>query len=153
MSEATDITARIQRIEDIEAIRRLKYRYCGLCDNGFQADEIAALFTEDGVWVAGEPWGDFEGREAIAGFFRTMPDSVSFSVHALSNGEIDVDGNTAHARWRTLIPTTLKQEGGGVPHWMFCDYEDELRKEAGQWLFTRITADVTRSASHADGWD
>ena len=82
-----------------------------------------------------------------------MPDSVSFSVHALSNGEIDVDGNTAHARWRTLIPTTLKEEGGGVPHWMFCDYEDELRKEAGQWLFTRITAAVTRSASHADGWD
>ena len=153
MSEATDLVARIQQLEDIEAIRRLKYRYCGLCDNGFQADEIAALFFTDGVWEAGEPWGDFEGREAIAGFFRTMPDSVSFSVHALSNGEIDVTGDTAHARWRTLIPATFKQEEGGVPHWMFCDYEDHLRKEGGRWLFTRIKAVVTRTASHAQGWD
>ena len=154
MSESTDLAARLQKMEDIEAIRRLQYRYCGLCEDGFLADEIAALFTADGVWAAGEPWGDYEGREAIAGFFRTMPNAVSYSVHALMNDEIDVDGDTARARWRGLIPGTFVQEdGSGIPHWSFCIYDEELRKEGGQWFFTHVSVNVTRAASHLEGWD
>lgn len=153
MSELDDLISRVQRLEDLEAIRRLKHKYCGLCDNAFQADDIAALFTEDGVWEAGEPWGNFVGPEAIAEFFRGMPEAVSYSVHALSNEEIDIEGDTATARWRTLIPVSMILEGKNVPHWMFCDYYDEYRKEQGVWKFTRIKADVTRTASHADGWD
>ena len=36
---------RLQRIEDIEAIRLLKHRYCAFCDDNYDADGIAALFT------------------------------------------------------------------------------------------------------------
>lgn len=153
MSELDKLMSRIQRLEDLEEIRRLKHRYCGLCDDAFQADEIAALFTDDGVWEAGEPWGNFIGPEAIAEFFKGMPEAVSYSVHALSNEEIDIEGDTAKAKWRTLIPVSLILEGENVPHWMFCDYYDEYRKEGGVWKFSRIKADVTRTASHADGWN
>lgn len=153
MTDMNDLLARLQKLEDLEAIRRLKHKYCGLCDAGFQADKLALLFTDDGVWEAGEPWGDFEGPEAIADFFRTMPDAVSFSIHALSNEEIDIDGTTATARWRTLIPATLKLPEGDVPHWMFCDYTDEYRKVDGRWLFSRIKADVIRTAAYSEGWD
>ena len=44
---------RLQRIEDIEAIRLLKHRYCAFCDDNYDADGIAALFTENAVWDAG----------------------------------------------------------------------------------------------------
>jgi hypothetical protein len=37
-------------LEDAEAIRNLKARYAGLCDNQYDADGIASLFTEDAVW-------------------------------------------------------------------------------------------------------
>jgi len=153
MTDLNDLDARLQKLEDIEEIRRLKFKYCGLVDAGFLADELAALFTDDGVWEAGEPWGNFEGKKAIADFFRGQQPAVSFSVHALSNGEIDVDGDTAKARWRTLVPATFNMEEGRVAHWMFCDYTDEYRRVDGRWLFSRIKADVTRTATYADGWD
>ena len=44
---------RLQALEDAEAIRNLKARYAALCDNQYDADGIAALFTEDATM--GEP--------------------------------------------------------------------------------------------------
>ena len=44
------IERRLQALEDAEAIRNLKARYAALCDNQYDADGIASLFTEDAVW-------------------------------------------------------------------------------------------------------
>ncbi len=153
MTDLNDLHARVQKLEDIEEIKRLKFKYCNLVDAGFLADELGALFTQDGTWEAGEPWGSFEGREAIIEFFRAQQAVVNFSVHALSNPEIDLDGDTAKGRWRTLVPATLNLEEGSVAHWMFCDYTDEYQKVGGCWLFSRVKADVTRAATYAEGWD
>jgi ketosteroid isomerase-like protein len=60
---------RLQALEDAEAIRNLKARYAALCDNHYDADGIAMLFTEDALWES-PALGRFEGREAIRGFFR-----------------------------------------------------------------------------------
>ena len=60
-----EMMKRLQTLEDIEAIRKLKFRYASLCDYGYQAEELATLFTEDAVWEAGEPWGNFVGPGAI----------------------------------------------------------------------------------------
>ena len=59
---------RLQALEDAEAIRNLKARYAALCDDQYDADGIAALFTEDALWES-PALGRFEGREAIRGFF------------------------------------------------------------------------------------
>jgi len=152
VTQENDLSARIQVLEDIEEIRRLKFLYGRLCDDGFDVDGLSEVFTEDAVWTVGEEWGSYVGIEAIINFFRTMPDAVSFSVHALSNGEIDVDGDSAKARWRTLIPCSVIEENSHTPHWMFCDYYDEYRKVNGRWLFSRIHGDVTHNVPHKDGW-
>ena len=55
---------RIQRLEDIEAIKQLKAEYCAYCDDGYNPDGIANLYTEDAVWDGG-PFGRYEGRDAI----------------------------------------------------------------------------------------
>jgi uncharacterized protein (TIGR02246 family) len=60
---------RLQLLENAEAIRNLKARYAALCDNQYDADGIASLFTEDAVWES-PGLGRFEGREAIRNFFR-----------------------------------------------------------------------------------
>jgi hypothetical protein len=41
---------RLQALEDAEAIRNLRARYAALCDNQYDADGIAMLFTEDALW-------------------------------------------------------------------------------------------------------
>jgi len=60
---------RLQVLEDAEAIRNLKARYAALCDQQYDADRIAVLFTEDAQWES-PGLGRFEGREAIRNFFR-----------------------------------------------------------------------------------
>src|SRR4051794_21078126 len=59
---------RLQALEDAEAIRNLKARYAALCDNQYDADAIAMLFTEDALWES-PALGRFAGREAIRSFF------------------------------------------------------------------------------------
>jgi ketosteroid isomerase-like protein len=63
------IERRLQVLEDAEAIRNLKARYAALCDNQYDADGIARLFTDDAVWESPAP-GRFEGCDAIRNFFR-----------------------------------------------------------------------------------
>ena len=43
--DLTDLERRIRALEDIEAIKQLKYRYADACDRGYDADTLADLFT------------------------------------------------------------------------------------------------------------
>jgi hypothetical protein len=151
-SPLDDLLIRVARLEDIEQIRRLKHRYCSLCDQGYKAEEIAAIFTPDGVWEASEPYGRIVGRDAMVRFFRSMPSSVSFSVHSVCNSIIDVDGDVAHGSWRSVIPATFTIDGRAVPHWLFSSYDDTLRKVDGHWLFTHMRSVIQKVSEHRLGW-
>ena len=70
--DSKDLERRIQLLEDIEAITTLKYQYCHYCDANYDADRIAALYTEDAIWE-GRDIGKFEGREAIRRFLKVLP--------------------------------------------------------------------------------
>jgi hypothetical protein len=52
---------RLQALEDAEAIRNLKVRDAALCDDQYDAEGIAALFTEDAIWES-PALGRYEGR-------------------------------------------------------------------------------------------
>src|SRR5262245_34363360 len=41
-----DLNKRITRLEDIEAIKQLKARYCEICDDNHNPDRITSVFTE-----------------------------------------------------------------------------------------------------------
>ena len=81
---------RLQLLENAEAIRNLKARYAALCDNQYDADGIASLFTEDAVWES-PGLGRFEGREAIRNFFRGASAIFSFAIHYSLNSHIEVE--------------------------------------------------------------
>src|SRR5580700_5455554 len=97
---------RLQALEDAAAIRNLKARYAALCDKQYVADGIAMLFTEDALWESPD-LGRFEGREAIRSFFRGASEIFSFAIHYSLNGHIEVDGETAQARWYLFMPCTV----------------------------------------------
>ena len=97
---------RLQALEDAEAIPNLKARYAALCDAQYDADGIAMLFTEDALWES-PGLGRFEGREAIRGFFRGASGIFSFAIHYSLNGQIEVEGDTAQARWYLFMPCTV----------------------------------------------
>jgi hypothetical protein len=152
-TELTAILARLRRLEDYEEILRLKHRYCLLCDQNYNGDEIVKLFTPDGVWDAGELYGRFVGHEAMREFFRQIPTAVSFAVHTAMNPIIDVEGETARATWQAVLPSTFIVDGKPVPHWTFSQYEDRLAKVDGRWLFTYMRSNIKKVAAHRDGWE
>ena len=71
---------RVQALEDVNAIRHLKARYAAYCDDQYNPDGLAALFTEDAVWES-QGLGRFEGREAIRAFLGVENYSCSCVTH------------------------------------------------------------------------
>ena len=97
---STDSLAqRIQTLESIEAIKKLKAHYCALCDNHYDADGLATLFTEDAVWDGGG-FGRHEGREAIRKFFESAPEIFPFAIHNVMNPIIEISEDNANAATR-----------------------------------------------------
>ena len=129
------LAAKMQRLEDIEAIHNLKAKYCDFCDDGYDADGIASLFVEDAVWEGEVPVRKkHEGREAIRALFSGMSNELRFAVHNVINPIIEVNGDTAHATWNLLQPCTKDRQGycgSGV-------YQANLVKINGQWFFKNL---------------
>ena len=139
---------RIQRLEDIEAIKQLKAEYCAYCDDGYNPDGIAKLYMENAVWD-GHALGRFEGREAIREFFRGAPQQISFAIHNVMNPRIEVDGETAKGEWYLLQPMT-DTNGQGI--WLTAVYHDRYRKVDGVWMFEHVDIEIRFLSPYEGGW-
>ena len=126
---------RLRALEDIEEIKRLKARYCAYCDDNYDADGIASLFTEDAVWDGGMR-GRAEGREGIRDFFVGAPQRLSFAVHMVLNPIIEVDGDKAKGAWY-LFQTCTYAEGNQAV-WGSARYDEEYIREGVEWKFKSL---------------
>jgi len=136
-------------LEDAEAIRNLKAHYAALCDAQYDADGIAMLFTEDALWES-PGLGRFEGREAIRGFFRGASGIFSFAIHYSLNGQIEVEGDTAQARWYLFMPCTVA--AGNQAMWRAgIDHETYARVD-GAWMFRHKRSEPLMSVRFETGW-
>ena len=144
---------RIARLEDIEAIRRLKHRYMAYADDGYDAENIVTLMTADAVWDGGEAFGRQEGAEAFGAMVREVGKQIGFAAHLALNEIIDVDGDSARGRWWLLMPcTALDDQGKDEARWIFATYDDRLVKRDGRWLFAHTVFDVKAFCAHKEGW-
>lgn len=146
-----DLEDRLRRVEAAEEIRCLKARYCDLCDDGYDADALTALFTDDAVWDGGE-LGCFEGRDRIHRFFQNMPNVMSFAVHHVTNSAVNVDSTARRAtgRWYLLQAATTVENNSAV--WLMARYEDELVHLDDTWKFQRVTLRARAFSPYEDGW-
>ncbi len=140
---------RLQTLEDAEAIRNLKARYAALCDDNYDADGIAALFTEDALWES-PALGRFEGREAIRSFFKGASGIFSFAIHYSLNGHIEVKGDTASARWYLFMPCTVA--AGNQAMWRArIDHETYVRVDS-IWMFRHKRSEPLMNSPFEAGW-
>jgi hypothetical protein len=146
------LAARVQRLEDLEAIRRVKHEYCAYCDAGYDPEGIASLFLPEGIWDAGADFGRYVGREAIAGFFRNVGPSVAFAAHVVTNERIDVEGERARGVWWLVMPSTFHEDGRKVDRWLFSEYTDDFVKREGRWYIAHLRSNIHRNAPHLEGW-
>jgi len=144
-----NIEARIQRLEDIEAIKRLKHQYAIYCDEAFDPVRLAPLFTKDAVWDGG-PMGRYVGRETIAAFFGAASSAMIFGVHHMMNAVIDVDGDTATGQWHLWQPCT--HAAGPIALWVAGRYDDRYVREDGVWRFSHLKITLTMMSPYEAGW-
>ena len=140
---------RMQALEDVNAIRNLKARYAAYCDDNYNPDGIAALFTENAVWES-QGLGRFEGREAIREFFRGASQLFTFAIHYSLNGQIDVTGDTAQAQWYLFMPCTLGADNRAM--WRAVIDKETYVRIDGEWKFSSKTSAPLFHTPYEEGW-
>lgn len=135
----TDLQRRIALLEDLEAIRQLKARYCAICDDDHNPAHIASVFAPDGIWE-GAGFGTAQGHEAIRDLFRKFRKLISFSQHNVMNPQIRVDGDRATGSWYFLGPFTFRK--GNEDKWLAIRYDDDYVRSDGEWKLQHLRARV-----------
>ncbi len=159
-AEVASLRLRVESSESVLAIQALKARYGELVDRRFSAgavvdapsltrvaDAAAALFTLDGVWDGGPGLGRVAGRQAIAA--RLAETTLTFSRHFFMNPRIEVDGETARARWDVLSPC---RRPDGSSYWMSGYEDDEYARTDGVWLHRSMRLTTVFMARVGEGW-
>jgi ketosteroid isomerase-like protein len=144
-----ELAQRVQTLEDIESIKKLKARYTSYCDNGYEPDGIASLFTEDAVWDGGV-FGRCEGREAIRKFFQGASKMLPFAIHYVMNPIIEVNGNTATGSWYLFQTCTFAEGNQAV--WGAARYSEEYVKRGGEWKFKNLKVNSEFWTPYDQGW-
>lgn len=127
-----DILQRLQRLEDLEAIRALKHHYLNACDRK-DVQVITDCFAEGEIWIDFGPIGTFRDREAFIQVYREMACQPQvIDLHHAANPEITLESdNTASACWAIYYfnldaDSGLTRQLGGT-------YQDRYRKSEGRW--------------------
>ena len=139
----------LQRLEDIEAIKQLKADYCALCDEGYDEDRLADLFTEDAVWDGGDR-GKNQGQEEIRSFFKAAPRRLPFAIHMVTNPIIEVNGDQATGIWYLFQACTYAE--GNRAFWGSGRYDEEYVRVDGEWRFQHLKLTSHFWTPFDEGW-
>ena len=139
---------RITRLEDIEAIKQLKARYCHICDDDHNPETVKTVFAEDGIWESAD-FGTARGHAEISELFANFRKMFNFSQHNIMNPVIEVDGDRATGIWYIMGPWTYND--GGEQKWLALRYDDDYVKIDGSWKYQHLRAALRMQADRAGG--
>jgi len=71
-----NLAKRIDRLESIEAIKKLKHLYMNYCDLGYPPDKLGPLFADNAVWTS-KDFGHHPGRPTIEAFFSGISAQIA----------------------------------------------------------------------------
>jgi hypothetical protein len=146
----TTLEDRIQVLEDIEAIRKLKAKYCAACDADHNPDLLGPLFAEDATWEA-TVMSKAQGREAIKSLLGAVGTSgrIRNSAHHAINPVIEVNGDHATGHWRLIMLYTENLGGGQVRYQRIIGwYRETYVRSADGWLFQSLFCQVEETAPY-----
>jgi hypothetical protein len=145
-SDANGTSDRLDKLEALEELRKLKSRYAINADRVLStpsqahAVALADLFTDDASVNLG-PFGTYVGRAALLNAFENiLPAATGWSTHYMANPVVDVQGSQATGTWYFLIFAQAKDAPGGpiLNFWGY--YEDEYVKTGGVWKQSSLIA-------------
>jgi hypothetical protein len=161
----TKLEARLQKLEDVESVKKLQRAYCYYLEH-WQEEEILSLFSHSPeVSVELNETGLYKGWDEVKKSFsfpvhytgysgeKTAPPEFLHLIMPIA-GIVDIDqnGQTAKARWYSLFHGALYRGGKlramiGAGIW-----ENEYIKEDGIWKFKKLFFNNIFSSPLEDGW-
>ncbi len=145
---ADSAAARLQRVEDRQAIEQLLMGDYPRALDGNDWAAYAAFFTKDGTLIMNGGSTKVTGPAAIQEYFSSrpvpgaaasaapspcpVPPGSHRSEHVVNNLTLQIHGDTAtdQAYWQTIVTRDCKSVIAGAGH-----YEDVLKRENGHWKF------------------
>jgi len=119
-------------LQEVEAIKRLKYRYVRSLDQK-RWDELAGCLTEDATAAYSDGKYAFAGRDRILEFLRTALGSwARITTHRVHQPEIELTGPTSATGTWALDDIVIDTEGG-ITLRGAAFYRDEYVKLDGEW--------------------
>ena len=113
------------------AVRNLVAAYIDAV-NRYDKEDWAATWSETATWdLMGM---EVSGRDAIVELWTNAMSGFETALMMLNSGTVTVDGDTASGRW--YLTEHLKPVEGDA-NMVLGVYDDEYRRENGQWLFSR----------------
>jgi uncharacterized protein (TIGR02246 family) len=157
MSHELSLEERVNRIEDIEAIKQLKATYARHLDDGYNPEGIASLFTEEGLWVIKGVGGEAKGRAGIGQHCRNLKEGIAWGQHNISSPVVTIapDGKHADATFYLVCLLTMAPSPANPEAEAFVlagKYSDKLVKIDDQWFFEEITGTIDQSSPWTEGW-
>ena len=162
------LAARVGRLEDVNAIRKLHYAYGYYIDMCLY-DEVVQLFAADGEVIFLS--GIYRGHEGVARLYKTWfgnfftggrPGPVDGFLldHFQMQDIVTVaeDRRTAKGRFRALlaggshVSRPDKPEGLPLQFWEAGLYENDYVRDDGVWKIRRLDYRVQWQADYEAGW-
>ncbi|WP_439816895.1 nuclear transport factor 2 family protein [Zavarzinia sp. CC-PAN008] len=144
----SNLEADLKRLIDRQEIEALKYRYAYLCDQDYDADALAELFTPDATWD-GDGFGVQKGQAAIKAFFVNAGRSISFATHYLLNPLIEIDGDAATGTW--MLWQSMVMRDTAQAYWLMGRYTDTYVRVDGQWKIASLKMTMLSFTPYEEG--
>ena len=135
----TRLRQQVRHLEDVRDIQILQRTYGYYVDKNLWP-QVADLFADDGTLEIGGR-GVFVGKPRVLQYLQWLGSPVEGKLydHTQLQPVVDVaaDGKTAKGRWRALV---FGGNLGGDSVFGDCIYENEYRKENGNWKIATLHA-------------
>lgn len=135
-------------------IQRLHSRYAQLCDSGYPAQEIADLFTENGIWEARPQGAKYIGRQQIRDHFASADASYPWALHLNIPLQIDVapNGQSACGTWYLFMPCTDATTGTLASAWLAGRYDNNFVSTDDGWKYSHLRITFGLMTPHLNDW-
>lgn len=145
---------RISRLEDMEAIKQLKFTYAKTLDDGYDPDQVASLFTENGLWSITGVGGTAKGRDNIRNHSKRLGSAIKWGQHNMFSPIIKVseDGTKAEGDFYLICLLTMTENGKDEAYVLAGKYHDTFVKIDVKWYFESINGHIDQSSPWSDGW-
>jgi hypothetical protein len=145
-AQLDDLRRRLVRLEDLEAIRRLKAQYLNACDSQ-DPESAKSCFAEGEVTIDMGHVGVFRTREEFAALYRAAGcHPYVLDMHHGGNPDIEhIDDTHAKGRW-SLDYRNINTKDKTVT-FVSLIYHDEYEKIKGQWKIRKSRSEF-KSALH-----